>query len=332
MFEQRVLQAYREKVAAERQQKLLEELAEENDIEKAKEAKKAKEAQKRKEKKDKQRQQKAEEKAKKDAEKAAKEAEIKAAEEKRVEEQRLKREEQRKRKELERKGLEEEKQRKDAERLKRQQEERERQQELERKAREQKAQEKKIKEDAKRKEREEREAREKEAREKKAHDDKERRERDARIKAEKERLRKEEQPATAGHSATPPSKKATQQVAPALPPQLLKQNSSTGFPSRHAGRSQSAHSEPTSPDVTTRIPRLITKGLACRCRQQVHVSSVSTSGPRSTQVYFDEAIVYATLYANEPRSTSIANATYRPASRDATASWYEYGYGHATRS
>jgi actin-related protein len=233
MFEQRVLQAYREKVAAERQQKLLEELAEENDIEKAKEAKKAKEAQKRKEKKDKQRQQKAEEKARKDAEKAAKEAETKAAEEKRVEEQRLKREEQRKKKELERKGLEEEKQRKDAERLKRQQEERERQQELERKAREQKAQEKKIKEDVKRKEREEREAREKEAREKKAHDDKERRERDARIKAEKERLRKEEQPATAGHSATPSSRKATQQVAPALPPQLLKQNSSTGFPSPH---------------------------------------------------------------------------------------------------
>ena len=56
MFEQRVLQAYREKVAAERQQKLLEELAEEDVRKDAKEAKKAKEAQKRKEKKDKQRQ------------------------------------------------------------------------------------------------------------------------------------------------------------------------------------------------------------------------------------------------------------------------------------
>jgi hypothetical protein len=232
MFEQRVLQAYREKVAAERQQKLLEELAEEDDKKEAKEAKKAKEAQKRKEKKDKQRQQKAEEKAKKDADKAAKEAEIKAAEEKRVEEQRRKREEQRKKKETERKALEEEKQRKEAERLKRQQEERERQQELERKAREQKAQEKKVREDAKRKEREEREAREKEAREKKAHDDKERREHDARVKAEKERLRKEEQATTAAPSAMS-NKKASQPVAVALPPQLLKQNSSTGYPSPH---------------------------------------------------------------------------------------------------
>ncbi|KAF2687036.1 hypothetical protein K458DRAFT_295736 [Lentithecium fluviatile CBS 122367] len=230
MFEQRVLQAYREKVAAERQQKLLEELAEEDDKKEAKEAKKAKEAQKRKEKKDKQRQQKAEEKARKEADRAAKEAELKAAEEKRLEEQRRKREEQRKKKEMERKAQEEEKQRKEAERLKRQQEERERQQELERKAREQKAQEKKVREDAKRKEREEREAKEKEAREKKAHDDKERRERDARIKAEKERARKEEQAVAAPQNA---NKKPSQPVAPALPPQLLKQNSSTGYPSPH---------------------------------------------------------------------------------------------------
>jgi len=45
MFEQRVLQAYREKVAAERQQRLLEELAEEDVRKDQKEAKKAKEAQ-----------------------------------------------------------------------------------------------------------------------------------------------------------------------------------------------------------------------------------------------------------------------------------------------
>jgi actin-related protein len=263
MFEQRVLQAYREKVAAERQQKLLEELAEEDGLKEAKEAKKAKEAQKRKEKKDKQRQQKAEEKAKKDADKAAKEAEIKAAEEKRVEEQRRKREEQRKKKEMERKALEEEKQRKDAERLKRQQEERERQQELERKAREQKAQEKKIKEDAKRKEREEREAREKEAREKKAHDDKERRERDARVKAEKERLRKEEQAATTGQNTSAPAKRSSQPVAVALPPQLLKQNSSTGYP---------------SPLVTPAVPKAPTPNRPRQASQQgSHGSSPKNS-------------------------------------------------------
>ncbi|KAI0576314.1 Stress response protein NST1 [Pyrenophora tritici-repentis] len=227
MFEQRVLQAYREKVAAERQQRLLEELAEEDNRKDAKEAKKAKEAQKRKEKKDKQKQLKAEEKARKDAELAAKEAEAKAAEEKRLEEQRKKREEQRKKKEAERKAQEEERQRKEAERLKRQQEERERQQEAERKAREQKALEKKAKEEAKRKEREEREAKEKEAREKKAQEEKERKEREAKSKSEKDRTRKEDQAAPA------PAKKTSQPVAVALPPQLLKQNSSTGMPSPH---------------------------------------------------------------------------------------------------
>lgn len=227
MFEQRVLQAYREKVAAERQQRLLEELAEEDDKKEQKEAKKAKEAQKRKEKKEKQRQAKAEEKARKEAEQAAKEAEAKAAEDRRQEEQRKKKEEQRKKREAERKAQEEERHRKDAERLKRQQEERERQQEAERKAREHKLQEKKAREEAKRKEREERETKEREAREKKAQEDKERREREAKARAENQRARKEDQTNAA------PTKKTSQPVAPALPPQLLKQSSSTGFPSPH---------------------------------------------------------------------------------------------------
>ncbi|KAL6152107.1 Stress response protein nst1 [Exserohilum turcicum] len=240
MFEQRVLQAYREKVAAERQQRLLEELAEEDIRKDAKEAKKAKEAQKRKEKKDKQKQLKAEEKARKEAELAAKEAEAKAAEEKRLEEQRKKREEQRKKKEAERKAHEEEKLRKEAERLRRQQEERERQQEAERKAREQKALEKKAKDEAKRKEREEREAREKEAREKKALEEKERKERESKSKTDtKDRPRKEDQAAAAAaaaaaaHNAIAGAKKAPQPLAVALPPQLLKQTSSTGTPSPH---------------------------------------------------------------------------------------------------
>jgi len=229
MFEQRVLQAYREKVAAERQARLLEELAEEDEKKDLKEAKKAKEAQKKKEKKDKQKQLKAEEKAKRDAEIAAKEAELKAAEDKKLEEQRKKREEQRKKKEAERKAQEEEKQRKEAERQKRQQDERDRQQEAERKAREQKAQEKKAKDDARRKEREEREAKEKEAREKKAHDESQRKEKEMRAKADKDRQRKDEQATAAAQ--TP--RKVSQPVAPALPPQLLKQTSSSGLPSPH---------------------------------------------------------------------------------------------------
>ncbi|KAF2787498.1 hypothetical protein K505DRAFT_411402 [Melanomma pulvis-pyrius CBS 109.77] len=261
MFEQRVLQAYREKVAAERQQRLLEELAEEDDKKEQKEAKKAKEAQKRKEKKDKQKQAKAEEKARKDAEVAAKEAELKAAEEKRLEELRKKKEEQRKKKEAERKALDEEKQRKESERLKRQQEERDRQQEAERKAREHKAQEKKAREDAKRKEREEREAKEKEVRERKAQEERDRREREAKAKADKERIRKEEQGTTAASTA----RKASQPLAPALPPGLLKQNSSTGFPSPH---------------VTPAIPKAPTPN---RPRQSSHQGSHGSS-PKTPQV------------------------------------------------
>lgn len=230
MFEQRVLQAYREKVANERQKRLLEELEEEDQKKDQKEAKKAKEAQKRKEKKDKQKQAKAEEKAKRDAELAAKEAELKAAEEKRLEEQRKKREEQRRKKEAERKAQEEEKQRKEAERLKRLQEERERQAETERKAREQKAQEKKAKDEAKRKEREERESKEKEAREKKAHEEKERKEREAKAKADKDRLKKDDQTASAAVSG---ARKPSHPVAPAVPPGLMKKDSSSGMPSPH---------------------------------------------------------------------------------------------------
>ena len=233
MFEQRVLQAYREKVAKERQEQLLQELYEEGQQQELKDAKKAKEAAKKKEKKEKQKQLRAEEKARKEAEQAAKEAELRAAEEKRLEEQRKKREEQRKKKEAERKTQEEEKQRREADRIRRQQEERERQQEAERKAREHKLQEKKAREEAKRKEREGREAREKEAKEKKAHEERDRREREAKAKAEKERDRKEEQGTTAIQRTPTPAKKNPQPVTVALPPQLLKQTSSTGIPSPH---------------------------------------------------------------------------------------------------
>ncbi len=269
MFEQRVLQAYREKVAAERQQRLLEELAEEDVRKDQKEAKKAKEAQKRKEKKDKQKQLKAEEKARKDAELAAKEAEAKAAEEMRLEEQRKKREEQRKKKEAERKAQEEEKQRKEAERSKRQQDERERQLEAERKVREAKAQEKKTKEEVKRKEREEREAREKEVREKKAREEKDRKEREAKVKAEKEKIRKEEQAAVA--AAQNAARKASQPIAVALPPQLLKQTSSTGIPSPH---------------VTPALPKAPTPNRPRQTSQQgSHGSSPKTPqvAPRSSK-------------------------------------------------
>jgi len=237
MFEQRVLQAYREKVAAERQQKLLEELEEEGQLDKQREAKRAREAQKKKEKKEKQKQAKAEEKARKDADEAEKLATLKAEEERKQEEQRRKKEEQRKKKDAERKAQEEEKLRKEADRLKRQQDERTRQQEAERKAKEAKAAEKAVKEEAKRKEREDREGREREAREKKAHDEKQRKDVETKVKLEKEAREKADREAKAAQNAQaapqqPQIAKRPSQPAIPLPPGLHPKQSS-GFSSPH---------------------------------------------------------------------------------------------------
>lgn len=180
MFEQRVMTAYREKVAEQRQKQLIEELLEEENRNEQRNAKKAREAQKKKDKKRLQKQAKEEEKARRDAEKAAEEAAAKAAQEKKLEEQRLKREEQRKKREAERKAQEEERARKEAEKQRRLKEDRDRQAEAERKQREQK-EEKKRRDDVKRKEKEDREALERKAKE-----DQERRTREEQIKKDRE--------------------------------------------------------------------------------------------------------------------------------------------------
>lgn len=198
MFEQRVLTAYREKVALQRQQKLIEELMEEQTRNEQRTAKKARDAQKKKDRKRLQKQAKEEEKARREAEKAAEEAALRAEQEKKLEEQRRKREEQRKKKEAEKRAQEEERARKEAEKQRRFREERKRHVEAERKQRELKEQEKKRREESKRKEKEEREAREKELREK-AKEERERkaREEQARLeKIEQEREKCEAHPAT----------------------------------------------------------------------------------------------------------------------------------------
>ena len=186
MFEQRVLTAYKEKVAQERQQKLIEELDEESRLDKTREAKKAKEAQKKKEKKRMQKQAKDEERQRKEAEKAAEEASRKAVEEKKLEEQRQKKEEQRRKREAEKKAQDEERQRKEAEKQKRLQEVREQQAEQERKQREQRERDKKKKDELRKKEREEKEAREREAVEKMEQEAEEQRQREAKAKGEQE--------------------------------------------------------------------------------------------------------------------------------------------------
>lgn len=175
MFEQRVLTAYREKVAQQRQELLLQELMEEQTLNEQRSAKKAREAQKKKDRKKQQKQAREEEKARKEAEKAAEEAAARALEVKKLEEQKRKKEELRKKKEAEKKAQEEERLRKEAEKQKRLQDERERQAEIERKQREQKEKERKKREEAKRKEKEEREAKEREFKDKKAKEEQDRR-------------------------------------------------------------------------------------------------------------------------------------------------------------
>ncbi|KAG5519444.1 hypothetical protein PMAC_002071 [Pneumocystis sp. 'macacae'] len=111
MFEQRVLIAYREKVAEERQQRLLEELEEESRLKEERELKKAKEKERKKDKKKLQKQLKDQEKARKEAERLAEKNALRIEEEKRLEEAKKKKEELRLKKEAEKKALDEEKRR-----------------------------------------------------------------------------------------------------------------------------------------------------------------------------------------------------------------------------
>lgn len=242
MFEQRVLTAYREKVAAERQKKLLEELEEESRLDTQREAKKAREAAKKKEKKKQQKMAKDEEKAKRDAEKAAQEAAARELEEKRLEEQRQRREEQRKKREAEKKAAEEERLRKEAEKHRKQQEQRERQAEAERKQREARERERLKREEAKRKEREERESKEKEARERKAKEEQENKAKEEQARKEKEVPQKAvtETKDRTGH--TP----ATKPQPVALPPGL--------HPPSRGSSIQSPHFQVATPIVPPKVP------------------------------------------------------------------------------
>lgn len=186
MFEQRVLAAYRERVAQERQLQLLRELEEEDDNEKAREARRMKESQKKKDKKKAQREAKEAERLKKDQERAAAEAEVRAQQQAQRDAELKKQEEIRLKKEAERKAREDEKAKKDEERRRRQAEERERQLEVERKRRE--------KEEKIRLERElqEKAKRDREEAQRKAKEEQQRVQRAKELKAKEEQERKAE--------------------------------------------------------------------------------------------------------------------------------------------
>lgn len=271
MFEQRVLTAYREKVAAERQAKLLEELQDESKRDAEREAKKARDAAKKKEKKKQQQQVKAEEKARREAEKATEEALARAAEEKKLEEQRRRKEEQRRKREEEKRKAEEERVRKEGEKARRLQQEQERREDAERKAREQKVAEKARKEEARRREREEREAREKEARDRKLQEEKEKREREAKVKAEKEATEREKGPHP---GAQPP-----QQVQP-QPPQITKRPSQMGIavPGQYQKQAPSGIASPHPSIAMPAVPKAPTPNKQKQPSQQ----NSHTTSPRQT--------------------------------------------------
>ena len=304
MFEQRVLNAYRQKVAEERQKKLIEELAEDEQLDAQREAKKAKEAQKKKDKRQKQKQAKDEEKAKKDAEKAAQEAAARAIEEKKLEEQRQRKEEQRKKKEAEKKAAEDERKRKEEEKQRQIQEKKEQQAELERKQREQKEREKRKKDEAKKKEREDREAKDNEARERKDRELTERKEREAKqqmASAAKERIKQEEAAARA-KSAT------SKRQSPANVPSAVLPTPSSLQPPPNA----SNHPSPRLPIATPVLPKAPTPG---RPRQK-SVQDSRTASPKPSQPVSSSTASPAT--SSEPQIVPAGVHSRKPSQPGAT--------------
>lgn len=281
MFEQRVLTAYREKVAAERQAKLIEELADEEGRDAQREAKKHRDAQKRREKKQQQKQAKAEDKARKDAERAAEEEAARKLEAEKQEEAKRKREEAKKKKEAERKAAEAEKARKEADRLKRQQDERDKQHAIERKARELKAQKEKAKEDARKKAQEEQEARERESnlkKERKAEADKERRARDDKIKADKAAQKAAHDKVQADKAAQRAADKALQEKAS----EKLRRDTKRSIPATSVAvppllqRNTSTVASPHIPVATPALPKAPTPVRKAGSQQDSKGSSPKT--------------------------------------------------------
>ncbi|KAG0182864.1 Stress response protein nst1 [Apophysomyces sp. BC1021] len=157
MFEQRVLAAYREKVSRERQQRLIQELEEEDRLRQERELKKQKDKERKKDKKRQIKQEKEKERLAKEAQRQAEEAAARTERERKLEEERQKREQERLKKEEERRQKEEQRLRKEEEKRKRLKEERERNAEKERKRKEKEQQERREREEKERQQREEQE-------------------------------------------------------------------------------------------------------------------------------------------------------------------------------
>jgi len=157
MFEQRVLTAYREKVASDRQARLLQELEEEDKASAQKDAKKVKDAEKKKNKKAVAKQMKAAKDAKKEAEKLAEELAAREAADRKLEEQRIRKEEAKKKREAEKSAQEQEKAKKEQAKSQQKLDAQKKQAEQEQKARDAKLEKQRVKDEESKKKRDEQE-------------------------------------------------------------------------------------------------------------------------------------------------------------------------------
>lgn len=285
MFEQRVLSAYKEKVAKERQQRLLEEIEAEDRESELKKAKKAKDAQKKKDKAAQKKQALAEERARKEAEKAAADAARLEAERQRVAEQKARAEEKRKQKEAQKKAEEEARLRKEAERQRRLHEQREKQAEQERKARETKEKEKKLKEEQRQRDKEAREQKEREAQERKDKQERDKRDKEARAA----KAQKDAQAAREAKEKLREEKAAAQKAAshPSQPIQIPKRGSQHQAPipsvlPQHASNPAS-YASPKIPVATPVISKAPTPIRPRTMSQQQDVPSQSAAASTTSQ-------------------------------------------------
>ncbi|KAK1542064.1 stress response protein NST1 [Colletotrichum paranaense] len=275
MFEQRVLTAYRDMVAKQRQQQLIEELEEENRQTAQKKAKKAKENQKRKDKAALKKQQQAEEKARKEAEKAAEEAARLEEQRRKVEEQRMRAEEKRRKKEEQKRLEEEERLRKETDRQRRLQEQQEKRAEQERKARESREKTQKLKEEARLREQEIRDQKDKELRERKEKQEQAKRDKEAKAKAEKEskdRIKQEEKAAP---------KAATVAAAPIPIPTSGRRLSQHPVPIPTHPSNPASYASPKIPVATPALPKAPTPIRPKHASQPLDTSLPESQASRS---------------------------------------------------
>ncbi|KAJ3180863.1 Stress response protein nst1 [Gaertneriomyces sp. JEL0708] len=294
MFEQRVLQAYREKVAQERQMHLLAELEREKELQAQRELNKQKQKEKKRQAKKLQKQQKEEERLAQERKRLEEEERLRLQKEAKAEADRKKRESERAKREEERAKREEEERRKrEAERARKEEEKRRQREaeerkrkereERERQERERKENEKRERELRERRELEERQKREKEEQRRRELEERERREREALERREREeaQLRLQQQRSLKASPTRPNA------IAAPQPPAIVSSSPASRFPLVNGQRSVPSRDLPlpgvthgltsqlsiAQPSPTAQPPLLLPSSLAVGPRTSIPVST-----------------------------------------------------------